>query len=261
MGRLFKYEGYKIKRSKYWWICLLVGIAMIGAQLIGTKMLQEMASTMSQQGVEVSMRVSEYGFAQAAPSVLAANSILIAIVVSLFIGSDFANGTIKNIASKGLGRGHIVTVKFIWANLLTVLGLVIISVFGLGLAYAILDHSTVTAEVWREIAKLFGLSVLQNLAYTSIFAFGSILLATGGAAIAFNIGLTVLVPPLVMLAQSLLVKSETFTLNNLFPYFLGDLSMIPGMTKEHWIYAAAMLVYALISFIAAVVIFKKRDIK
>lgn len=261
MGRLFRYEGYKIKRAKYWWICLLVGLAMVGAQLVGTKMLQEMASTMSQQGVEVSMRIANFDFAQAAFMVLSANSILIAIVVSMFIGSDFANGTIKNIASKGLGRGRIVTIKFIWANLLTVLGLIIISVFGLGLAYAMLDHSAVTADVWREIAKQFGLAVLQSVAYTSIFAFGAILLATSGAAIAFNIGLTVLVPPLVMLAQSLLIKSDNFTLNNLFPFFLENMITRQGMTKEHWIYVGAMAAYIFVSYVAAVLIFKKRDIK
>ncbi len=261
MGRLFSYDAYKIRKAKYWWICLLVGVALTFMQLIATKMLTETLGSMSQNGVKIEAMAKTFTLTDAVPKLMTSINILIAIVVSLFVGSDFANGTIKNVASKGLGRGHIITAKFIWSALLSVAGLVIMAGTGFGLCLVMLDHGQMNAEFWQLTARAFGLAALQSVAYSSIFAFGATLLASGGTAIAFNIALTIIVPPLALLLQVAVIKSDNFNVFNLLPAGLEKLNLANNASKELWIYVGAMLAYIIISYIASVMILKKRDIK
>ena len=107
MNRVLSYDKFKLQKSKYWWICTLIAIAM---NTIGIIVLK---NGMKYLSGSKSLPFDAYR------SITSPVTFLLAIIICLFVGTDFKTGTIKNIASKGIHRHEIVLSKLIWSYILS----------------------------------------------------------------------------------------------------------------------------------------------
>ena len=89
MNRVLQYDIFKIKKSKYVWISTLVALFISILALMVTIYA-------SKNGKYIKIGVEQY-FHVLFDSI---SPLIFSIIVGIFVGSDFKNGTIKNIASK-----------------------------------------------------------------------------------------------------------------------------------------------------------------
>ena len=95
MNRVFKYDGFKLQKSKFWWICTLITMALTCFSIFS-------ASALSSKLGQKAFSFSQYRI------ITNPTTFIFLIIVCIFIGSDFKTGTIKNVASKGIKRPEIV---------------------------------------------------------------------------------------------------------------------------------------------------------
>ncbi len=117
MGQLFRFEFRKLFRQKSFYIC---GCVLIGLILL-TAITLNMIYSLSQGNMEaggVTVSASDDGFLYTGiymlvGAVSSSNfTIVLAIFLSLFVCSDYTNGTLKNIIARGYSRTRIYAVKY-----------------------------------------------------------------------------------------------------------------------------------------------------
>lgn len=117
MGQLFRFEFRKLFRQKSFYIC---GCVLIGLILL-TAVTLNMIYSLSQGNMEaggVTVSASDDGFLYTGiymlvGAVSSSNfTIVLAVFLSLFVCSDYTNGTLKNIIARGYSRTRIYAVKY-----------------------------------------------------------------------------------------------------------------------------------------------------
>jgi len=115
---LLRADFYKLKRSKSFWICSLVGVAFAVLMVIGTNasINRLMAADPTSPGYATAQAMHAAASAVwAIPSFLSQNFIVLlaGIFASVFITAEFGNGTIKNTVSRGSERVTVLLSKFV----------------------------------------------------------------------------------------------------------------------------------------------------
>ena len=133
MTHLLRSDFYKLRKAKYFRVCLIITILLaVGTvflldftyRIAGDQMASQMASqqdALSESGVSISVEgiagsYEDLGAAGQLLTFFAGNTTLIlAVLVSLFVGSEFNHGTMKLIASRQYSRLTIYSSKLIAA--------------------------------------------------------------------------------------------------------------------------------------------------
>ncbi|MBR4345156.1 MAG: ABC transporter permease [Lachnospiraceae bacterium] len=119
MKELLSFEFRKLRRTKSLWICTIIMVVLKIAGVVITYATQRMITTLSTvEGISEAdlggTILSSSGLKELATASNGSNiTILFAIFVTLFICSDFTEGTIKNILSRGFTREQVFFAKSI----------------------------------------------------------------------------------------------------------------------------------------------------
>lgn len=131
MIHIIRSDFYKLKKARYFWICLMASILLAVVTIFildftykvaGEQMEASMASqeqALQENGFNISTdgvpsSYEELTASSQMVSFFAGNTpLILAILISLFVGSEFNNGTIKNMVSKNYSRTKIYASKLI----------------------------------------------------------------------------------------------------------------------------------------------------
>lgn len=215
MGNLVKFEFYKLFRQKSFYICSAI---MVGLILISTFTLNMLVNisqgAMGADGVTVSMMGDmELSGIYMLTGALAGNdiSIILAVLLALFICTDYTNGTLKNVIAKGYNRISVYGAKFV-VSLVAATILAVISWltgFVSGTVCWGVGNLSDGVNVGR-IILILAVQLLGMYAYTSFFFLICVLLKKTGGAIAVGI-VTPLVLSIVLSLVDILAKKLSFS--------------------------------------------------
>lgn len=281
MRNLLRNDFYKLGKAKYFWVCLIVTVVLAAAsvflldftyKIAGDQMsaqMEQQQKALDDNGVNITTEgvPASYDELSASGQLLsffAGNTtLLLAVLVSLFVGSEFNNGTIKNIASRNYSRGKIYLSKLIVCIITGVVFTLIYAAVSTAVSSALWGFGDISAGYWSEFFKAAGIELLLGSAFVSIFVMFSMLIRQNGGSLAANICFLEFISLLVMLGEMLLKKlfHITATLSN----YLIDTNMTAvsaGLTRTTAIRGVTVAVcFLAAAAIIGIVSFQKRDIK
>ena len=273
MIHIIRSDFYKLKKARYFWICLMASILLAvvtifildftykvaGEQMEASmasqeQALQENGFNISTEGVPSSYE--ELTASSQMVSFFAGNTpLILAILISLFVGSEFNNGTIKNMVSKNYSRTKIYASKLITSCAAAIF-------FTLVSAAA----SAVTATALWGFGELFASAALELLllcAFVSIFVMFAMLIRQNGGALAASIGFLEFFYLFVVLGEALINKifDQDLALSN----YLIDANMSAiAAGLDHTVVTRSLLVglgFFAVAAAIGLISFQKRDIK
>lgn len=271
---------YKLRKSNYFYVCLIISIILS----IATVFLMDFAfknieqNSTSEQGgvtVEIGNEVTSEADTDALMNAPTGSSsmatffgsssaaLLLAVVISLFVGSEFNNGTIKNSASTNLSRSKLYASKTIVGVLAGLFYFLVSGIIATCFATFLWGFGDISAGFWSDTLLSIGVQGLIIAAYISVFTMFSMLIRQNGGSLAANIcflEFLTLIVQLMMFAAKQLFGWEI----NLTQYLL-DVNMTnvaTNFTSKIFIQGALVaLGYFVVTYIIGVTSFKARDIK
>lgn len=197
MGQLFQFEFRKLFRQKSFYICgaVLIGLVLISA--LTMNLLLELSQSLDQgfmdaNGVSISVTGDNEvftGLYMMLGAIASSNfSIVLAVFISLFVCSDYTNGTLKNVIARGYGRTHIYASKYIASLVAATIYTICCWLTGFlsGTAFWGVGQIAAYSSVSEYISILL-LQLLGVFAYTSLFFFIAALFKKTGGAIAVGV--------------------------------------------------------------------------
>ncbi|KMZ55229.1 ABC transporter permease subunit [Dorea sp. D27] len=281
MINLLRNDFYKLGKAKYFWVCLIVAVVLAAASIFlldftykigGDQMaaqMEQQQKALDENGVNISTQgvpgsYDELNASGQMLSFFAGNTtLLLAVLVSLFVGSEFNNGTIKNIASRNYSRGRIYLSKLIVCVITGVVFTLLYAAVSTVTATALWGFGDVGAGFWPDFFKAAGIELLLGSAFVSVFVMFSMLIRQNGGSLAANICFLEFISLLVMLGEIIIKKlsGRTVTLSN----YLIDTNMTAvssGLTRTVAIRGITVaLCFLAAAAIIGMVSFQKRDIK
>lgn len=281
MTHLIRSDFYKLKKARYFWVCLAITVILaVGSvflldftyRMMGSQMesqVTQQQETLDESGVSVSVEgvatsYDDLSVSSQMVTFFAGNTTLIlAVLISLFVGSEFNHGTIKNIASGQYSRAAIYGSKLITSMAAGILLTLIYVLFSSVTAAILWGFGEVSSGYWPETLGSAGLELLLLCAFISIFVMFGIIIRQNGGALAANICFLEFVSLAAMLGEMLIKKlsGKTVTLST----YLIDANMNALLGGLDRTVVIRSLCVGIIFFLAALLIgvtnFQKRDIK
>lgn len=254
MNQLLKADCYKLFKNKSLYVCSIICLAF-------TVILVYTLNFIADQG----MAEMVLDFSTTIGTAFDGNThIFVAIILSLFIGSEFTLGTIKNTASKAFSRTKIYMSKWLTMTIVSdVLLIAFVTLYGV-LALAFWGYGNPGDGFVLELVKVLGLQILLNTALTSVFTMLTMLLRQGGGAIAVNICLLSFTSTIVSLLQYI-IQSLTGKEVNLVQYLLtttisevASMELTTGLVTRSIVLSIGVIA---VSLAIGIFSFNKRDIK
>ncbi len=250
---------YKLGKMKSVYIAAAIMFGLILIAFASIVVLSHFSEADSQEEIMALFGSSLlFGFAKSAYIEL-----LVTIIIGIFIGKEFSDGTVRLIVARGADRLQIYFSKFI-TMLILVLGYMAGSLLVCGVLTAIIGYSEpFTALVFARLMRTFGLSFVALMASVSIYMMIVFLTRSSGAALGASIGIYILIEIVVSII-TLVLESKGFT--DTIKYFpLQQLSLCISAQPMEVGNAMALLfmpiAYTLISSFVGIITFLKRDIK
>lgn len=284
MLRMIRSDIYKIRKSKSFWVCLLITAAILMMNIFVTDFSHKSMLKAYEKGDSgITIELSDDNPAQESSDgdtitvakqlhakdylLLAFNGdaplMLLAIVIALFVGGEFNNGTIKNIASTNISRGKIYASKTIVSVLTAFLFVLVAGAASTITATVLWGFGSVTSGFLLTTLGKIAIELFLLAAYASIFVMSSILIRQNGGSLAINICFLEFFSMLVMLAQYALaqfahvnVKLTNYTLNYNITQVVKNLHQ--GTVVRALLVGAG---FFLVSYLVGAFSFKARDIK
>ena len=251
MGQLFRFEFRKLFRQKSFYIC---GCVLIGLILL-TAVTLNMIYSLSQGNMEaggVTVSASDDGFLYTGiymlvGAVSSSNfTIVLAVFLSLFVCSDYTNGTLKNIIARGYSRTRIYAVKYMVSLAATTFYTIVCWLTGFLAGTAFWEIGSLSGTTGDLIVSLL-LQLLGNFAYTSLFFLIAVLFKKTGGSIAVGI-----IGPLVL--SMIISLADTLTHKKSFDFadYWLDNCMVETETD---LMASNMIIRCLVCFVIYAVLF------
>ena len=180
-----------------------------------------------------------------------------AIVISVYIGTEYNEGTFKNTLSRGFSRTYVYVSKYI-SSVVSMAITVIAYLAGGGIVAAIKFYLTTDVNDEQMIAMVLAYSALY-IALSAVFMFISVVSQKTGLAIALNIVIPIFV--------SLFVRILTFGfewIQKVVQYWIFDtVTLVQTLYQNNNIYIAFIVapVYLILFVVAGAVVFKRQDIR
>jgi len=262
MRNLISSDFYKVRKGKYAFICTVLGLLLIVA-FVG--ILYANAEFVDETGlVGYGHKMLREGFLGNDTNI-GMMGLFFAIAISIFVGSEFGFGTIKNSATKAYSRVQIYVSKLVVSLILmTIMAILAIATgaiagtlaFGWGTP---VDGYMVDA-IWNLLLQLY-----LAFALVSIFVMVAILIRQSGGSIAANICILMFIPTIIMFGSILLEKlfDIEIMLTKYFPSaMIAELGMMEALDQKVVIRVLVTATLWLAGTIAiGLFTFQKRDVK
>ena len=173
-------------------------------------------------------------------------TIVLAIFLSLFVCSDYTNGTLKNIIARGYSRTRIYAVKYMASLAATTCYTIVCWLTGFLAGTAFWEVGSLSGTTGDLVITLL-LQLLGNFAYTSLFFLIAVLFKKTGGSIAVGI-----IGPLVL--SMIISLADTLTHKKSFDFadYWLDNCMLQTATD---LMASNMIIRCLVCFVIYAVLF------
>ena len=281
MLNLIRSDIFKLRKAKYFWILLFINILLaVGTvylldftyKLAGDSMeaqLTQEQAALDDAGMNVSVEGIPTGHDQLSASgqlltFFAGNTtLLMSVLISLFVGSEFNNGTVKIIASRNYSRLKIYLSKLLVGILASILFPRVFALPATLTATALWGFGDVSGSYASQLLLKGALELLLGASYVSLFVMFSILIRQSGGSLAANICFLEFTSLLVTLGEVLIhhFLDRTVTLSD----YLPDMCM-SALTQDPdrgTLMRAALVgsCFLLVPAVLGAASFRKRDIK
>lgn len=281
MLNLIRSDIFKLKKAKYFWILLFINILLaVGTvylldftyKLAGDSMeaqLTQEQAALDDAGMNVSVEGIPTGHDQLSTSsqmltFFAGNTtLLMAVLISLFVGSEFNNGTVKIIASRNYSRLKIYLSKLFVGILASVLFTLVFVLAATLTATALWGFGDVSGSYASQLLLKGALELLLSASYVSLFVMFSFLIRQSGGSLAANICFLEFTSLVVTLGEMLIhhFLGRTVTLSD----YLPDMCMtaLTQNPDRNTLLRAALVgvCFLLVPTLVGAANFRKRDIK
>lgn len=259
MFNLLKSDFYKILRTKSFYVCAVLAgaLSVLGVILMNSAVNAELGISASLLGYDGVYALTT-GVSQA--------TLFITIVVSIFIPGEFAFGTIKNIASRGISRSYIYLSKIIIGIFVSVVYTLFCAAASFTTGSIMWGTGELTRAVYLDIFKMLGLFLVAEIAMQCIFMMVGFFIRQTGGTVAVNLAIIIALPSLIIsfvdYGVHTWLKFENFEAAEYWPatYIARYLSMDIAQSDIN----TGLIVcgaYILLSIATGMFFFHKRDIK
>ncbi len=281
MLNLIRSDLFKLRKAKYFWVLLVINILLavgtvclldftykLARDSMEAQLTQEQAA-LDDAGMNVSVEGIPTGHNELSASgqmltFFAGNTtLLMAVLISLFVGSEFNNGTVKIIASRNYSRLKIYLSKLLVGILASVLFTLVFVLAATLTATALWGFGDVSGSFVPQLLQRGVLELLLGASYVSIFVMFSILIRQNGGSLAANICFLEFTSLVVTLGEMLIhhFLDRSVTLSDYLPDMcMTALTQNPDMStllRSALVGICFLLVPALVGAGS----FRKRDIK
>ena len=255
MLNMLKIDIYKAFRTTSFWVTsalvILISLLFSGMIFWGYSFSLE-----NPELVDLTL-ASIPSFSQTLPAIFGSCVFLIGIFATMFATSDFTYGTIKNIASKGYKREYIYLSKFITIICVSIINIILSFITSFITAQIIIGNKIPDFFKFDNLFTQNILSLLlQTIAYISIAVLLSMSIRSLGPALATFLAFIFLKNTIITMINKFIsdVIHSSFIIN---PYtityaFEDNAHMLRG--------CIVVLIYIIVSTVAGMYIFRKRDI-
>lgn len=188
-------------------------------------------------------------------------ALIIAIFCSIFVASEYGNGTFKNIVGKGYSRSSIYLSRLIAAIVAVILLILFGMVINLLCGIIFIGPEGFTGTFWKDLAVYMGLQIVIGSALTTVFVLiGEVCRNLGGS---ISIGIAVAVFSMLLTGALDMIFTHTdFTPSE---YWLMDMSVRCPVTGFETDYVIKTILISAVWLAAAAVTgmwhFRRADIK
>lgn len=214
MANLLRADFYRLWKTKSYYVCAAVAAALA---IFGAVMTQVSINIMKaavktepelQQSVDKMVENTKIGGIGYMSTCMSDNLVplLIAIVVSLFVCLYFSSGAIKN--THGFGRSEIYGSIFITCSVSALIMMAVYMLFSFAAASVLWGVGKVDTSTVLDFLKILGTVSLLMIGCVSLFLMVAVLIRSNGGTIAINIGSFIVIPLLLNIINSLLIKSD-----------------------------------------------------
>ena len=281
MLNLIRSDIFKLRKAKYFWILLFINILLaVGTvylldftyKLAGDSMEAQLTheqSALDDAGMNVSVEGIPTGHDQLSSSgqqltYFAGNTtLLMSVLISLFVGSEFNNGTVKIIASRNYSRLKIYLSKLFVGILASVLFTLVFVLAATMTATALWGFGDVSGSYASQLLLKGALELLLGASYVSLFVMFSFLIRQSGGSLAANICFLEFTSLVVTLGEMLIhhFLGRTVTLSDYLPDMCMT-ALTQGPDRGTLMRAALVgFCFLLVPAILGAASFRKRDIK
>ena len=281
MLNLIRSDIFKLRKAKYFWILLFINILLaVGTvylldftyKLAGDSMeaqLTQEQAALDDAGMNVSVEGIPTGHDQLSASgqlltFFAGNTtLLMSVLISLFVGSEFNNGTVKIIASRNYSRLKIYLSKLLVGILASILFTLVFVLAATLTATALWGFGDVSGSYASQLLLKGALELLLGASYVSLFVMFSFLIRQNGGSLAANICFLEFTSLVVTLGEMLIhhFLGRTVTLSD----YLPDMCMtaLTQNPDRNTLLRAALVgvCFLLVPTLVGAANFRKRDIK
>lgn len=281
MLSLIRSDVYKLRKAKSFLVCAAIAIAFSVVMTFFIDFTYKMMDNFSTQAEISEQSMQENGLnvsvgnlpmshdALSSSSMMLSQfgsdaSVLIAVIISLFVGGEFSYGTIKNLASRNFSRTQIYISKLLVCIAASIF-LTLLSVASATLTgTALWGFGDVSPEFARTLIVGSLIELLLITGFASLFVMVSMLVRQNGGAIAANVCIMEFSALIIMLGEMAVKKlfDKTVTLSN----YLLSTNMAQVASQELTDKLITRSILVALGFIIAttaigLVTFNKRDIK
>lgn len=239
MGKLIKFEFYKLIKNRAFYICLGVLLLLSGLGIYLNEMLKEEIGALAIDMTRLSCVMTSVPTSSI--------SMMLGIFISLFVCEDYTVGTIRTILARGYSRFEIFFSKYLAVLATALVMTVAVQFFALmlGIFFFLGDEVSFGGEQIRILLCQF----VVVIAYTSLFFAVATMLQKTGTSIAFCVVIPMLLSILLQVLDMAFVEKEIVV----SAYWLDGLaSSISGVTvKSHDLNVAlfSSLAYIVVSLV------------
>lgn len=275
MGRLILSDLKKLMRCRTLWVCAVIGfLTGMSMTFLYDAAWNNMTDTTNYQMVfsflktigmdsdtskQLLSQFPQEVFWQYINTLFSDGNLIIfsAIVISVYIGTEYNEGTFKNTLSRGFSRTSVYTSKYISCVVSTAIT-VIAYLAGGGIVAAIKFDLTTDVSDEQMILMVLAYSGLY-IALTAVFMFISVISKKTGLAIALNIVIPIFV--------SIFVRILTFGfewVQKAVQFWIFDtITLVQTLYQNDNIYIAFTVIpiYLVLFLILGIIIFNRQDIK
>ncbi|MBR4800686.1 MAG: ABC transporter permease subunit [Clostridia bacterium] len=254
-----KADFYKLGKMKSVYIAAAIMFGLILITFVSVVALAHLSDADSQSDI-----LSLFGSSILFGFVKSANiELLVTIIIGIFVGKEFSNGTVRLSVARGADRLQIYFSKLI-SIIVLIFGYMVGSLLVCGILTAIIGYSEpFTSLIFARLMRTFGLSFVALIASASIYMMIAFLTRSSGAALGASIGIYILIEIVVSIIVLIL---ESKGLNDTVIYFpLQQLSLCVSDQEMEVATAMKLLFmpigYMAVSTLVGLLTFLKRDIK
>ncbi|MFS0674285.1 ABC transporter permease [Ornithinibacillus sp. 179-J 7C1 HS] len=259
MLNLLTAEKIKLIRSKKLWIVLGILAVLPILQAINSKIAVNYGTTLVQakdtviNGATGILMMEKNGL-----TIL----LIMCAFISFFIGEEFQNGTIRNALSLGRSRMHYYLSKFVMAAIVTLIGVILLTVLGIG-SFSVVFGFGEVAEINDYVSyaiKSFTTLYLLMMANVSIYVMISFITKSSSISLVWSFLYTIgtgFGAPIFMQTEHF--KFITYWFSEAFLFYSdfanpADIARFPEMVL-------VSIVTIVLSSAIGIILFKRTDIK